>query len=222
MASNKRKYIKLTSPIGVAKYPWLNEPDIKFNPDGEYRTSLLLDPNEAADFLSELDQLADEAVAKAKEDLEDKGKGALAKKVTRKEPYMMEADQETGEETGKVEVRFKLKALIKTKKGKELRFTPALFDAQGKPLNKDNLIYGGSEIRVNFTPMSYYVPSTKMAGVTLQINAVQVIKLVTNGGGDADSFGFGVVEGGYQQPNEEEPQEAFAADSVEEEDETDF
>lgn len=198
MSINKNKRVRLTTPAGVAKYPYLSNPDTQFNAQGEFKTTLLLDPNEYADFLAELDALADKAVVSAVESLEKQGKKAHAKQVQRQEPYREEYDSE-GEPTGLVEVRFKSKAKITTRDGREMDLRPSLFDALGKPIDpKDVVIYGGSVIKVNFTPRAYYVSATKLAGVTLQLNAVQVIELVTGGsGGSASSFGFDTVEDGF-------------------------
>ena len=41
------KYVKLVTPKGVAKYPWLTKADTKFNPDGVYKTDLLISSEEA-------------------------------------------------------------------------------------------------------------------------------------------------------------------------------
>lgn len=188
MAKSKR--VRITTPKGIAKFPRLSSPDTKFNPDGEYRVILLLDPEKDKEFLDELDAMADAAVQKAQE--ENK---RYRKLIQRQEPYKMELDQD-GEETGLVEVKFKMRARVKSKDGKEYNFAPALFDAQGKPIDPTKInIGGGSIIRVNFTPNPYFVAATKTAGISLQLNAVQVLELVQYNGGDAASFGFEQEEG---------------------------
>ena len=192
MANKKR--VRLTTPKGVAKFPYLNRPDTKFNADGEYRVQLLLDPNDeqVQEFLQRLDELTDEAVEKVKDDLVKEGKKAKAKAVKRRAAYKNEEDQD-GEPTGMVEVKFRCKAKVKTKDGRVIELRPAIFDAKAKPV--ENLdIYGGSVIKVNFTPSPYYVASSGEAGITLQLNAVQVIELVSKAG-DAASFGFTEEEG---------------------------
>lgn len=191
---SNRKRVRLTTPKGIAKFPYLNKPDTKFNKDGEYRVQLILDPNDeqVQEFLNRLDELADEAVEKVKNDLIESGKKGKAKSVKRRAPYRDEEDQE-GESTGKVEIRFKSKARITTNDGRVIELRPALFDAKGNRI-ENIVVYGGSVIRVNFTPSPYYVPSSGEAGVTLQLNAVQIIELVT-GSADASFFGFGEEEG---------------------------
>lgn len=194
----KQNRVRLTTPKGVAKYPYLTSPDTKFDSAGIYRTSLLLDPKDPGveDFLAQLDSLADEAYEKAVEELKQKGKKAMAKQVTRQAPYIQEVDED-GNETGMVEVRFKCKAKVESKRhGKTMQLRPRLFDSKGNPIDPDDIsIYGGSVIRVNFTPSPFFVASSKMAGVSLLLNAVQVIELVSGGGADAESYGFTEEEG---------------------------
>lgn len=208
---------KLTSPKGIAKYPWLNKADTKFDPNGVFRVSLLFEPNEVEDFLARLDELADEAVAEAKEKLEEKGNKLAAKKVQRQDPYVMEMDRETAEETGKVEVKFKMKHFIQTKDG-EIELEPKLFDAKGNPVDRDEVkVYGGAILRVNFTPRKYYVAATKKAGVALQMNAVQIIELAERGG-DAEFYGFDAVENGGFDATKDAGGDGFST----EEDDNDF
>jgi hypothetical protein len=53
--------IRLTTPKGYAQYPYLKDPDTKFNPDGDYKVNLAMDDNEATGKL----------IAKLQETLED-------------------------------------------------------------------------------------------------------------------------------------------------------
>lgn len=189
-----KKRVRITSPKGIAKYPHLNKPDTKFKDVGEYVVTLLFNPNKIPEFLELLDQLTDEAVEEQKQILKDKKQAAKAKQMQRKPAYKMELDQD-GEETGKVEVRFKMKSVITLKNGDTRVLEPQLFDAQGAPVDKKKvLIYGGSVLKVNFTPSSYYMASSRMAGVTLYLNAVQILELVSRGG-NAGYYGFESEEG---------------------------
>ena len=45
---------KMTSPKGTAVWPWLNEPDTRFDDNGVYTVQLRLDAEEAAAFTAEL------------------------------------------------------------------------------------------------------------------------------------------------------------------------
>lgn len=193
MAQKKR----FVTPIGTAKFPWLNTPDTKWDPQGKFKVTLLVDPNENADFLALLDQIAEEAYQKGVAKLKKAKKMVQANQAIKKPLYAEEYD-ENGEPTGLVEVKFTSNASYRRKDGQEVKLKPALFDAEGKPMG-DNAprIWGGSKIRINFTPFDYYLATTKEAAASLKINAVQVIELVTEGGASADSYGFDSVEGGF-------------------------
>ena len=93
------KGIKLTTPTGVAKYPWLLKPDTKFNADGEYKVTLVLDKEEAEPVIEKIESVLTEHL----EELKMSGK----KKVKQGPlPYSDEEDDE-GNPTGNVEFKFK-------------------------------------------------------------------------------------------------------------------
>lgn len=188
----KRK--KLVTPIGVARYPYLNKPDTKFDKQGVYRVELLFDPQEHEEFLNRLDKLANEAVEDAKEELKEK-RPQDVEKVMKKEPYEKVYDED-GEPTGEVKVKFKMNHIIDTEDG-QIELNPDLFDAKGNQVDQDQVsIRGGSELRINFTPRPYYMASTKQAGISNQLNAVQIIKLVESYG-NADYYGFEEENDGF-------------------------
>ncbi len=197
MANNKRKRVRLTTPAGVASYPYLTKPDTQFNSDGDFKVDLVLDKEEHADFLARIDELAEKAFDKAVKQLKKEKKMAQAKQLEKHIPYEDIYDEETGEPTGQVKVKFKSKAKFKRKDGSVAHVEVALFDAQGKAINPKNIsIYGGSIIKVNFTPNEFHATGLKLAGISLRLNAVQIIELVSDGG-NAGSFGFDKVDDGY-------------------------
>ena len=53
----KSTYQVLTTPIGRAKYVWLNKPDTKFGQE-KYKTQLLIDPEEAKPLIKALQDTA--------------------------------------------------------------------------------------------------------------------------------------------------------------------
>lgn len=191
MADKKEKRIRYTSPAGIASWPKLNTPDAKY---GHYGVKLLLDPNDprTPPFLAFLDAETDKAVIAMKEE-----KGAkLAKTMERGAAYEDEMDTD-GNETGKVVVNFTMPSVIERKSdGKKWTLKPALFDAKGTPLAADVEIGGGSLIKVSFELSPYYVASSKKAGVSRRMVAVQVLDLKQwSGNSDASSFGFESEEG---------------------------
>jgi hypothetical protein len=191
MADKKQKNPRLTTPRGILKYPRLTVPDTKFNEDGEYSTKLLLEPDgkDVAKFLKQLDTETDKAVEYMKAENKQH-----AKKIVRVPAYVNEVDKE-GDETGKIELNFKMPAKVMAKKGpnkgKTFNFKPALFDAFGTPVEKELRIGGGTEGRVTFEFWPYFSAKDKNVGITRRMVAVKLIKLVEwNSNQDASAYGF--------------------------------
>lgn len=211
----KNNSVQITTPKGIANYPFLNEPDTKFNPDGEYKVNLSLANNEQNQaFIKKLEGIRDKLLAD-----HDQLKEAKAKN---KKPIIQDVYEEN--EDGDIVLKFKQKALIRTKEGKTFEKKVALFDRLGKPMT--DLIGYGSTIRVCAELSPYYMPSTKFAGVTMRLVAVKVLDLKAIGGDDASAYGFGEEEeGSYEADNEAEEQSFPDEDESEEYDEdkvTDF
>lgn len=194
MSEKKARLPRITSPKGVAKYPWLSNCDTQYNTDGVYKINLLIPAAEAVELCATLDAAAEAAFVKAKTEAKTP---AIAKLISMRKPYTSELD-EAGEETGNIEFKFKMYAKVKMKDGSIKTMKPFIFDSKGVQMTVCPAVYGGSVCRVNFTPAPYYVAKDKEAGVSLRLNAVQIITLVTGGRGDAKSLGFGAEEGGFE------------------------
>ena len=180
---NKIQYENIVTPAGRAIYPWLINPDTKFNALGEYKVSLSLHSSEAEPLIKKIDEAMEKAKALAPE----------GKKIKLQDPpYYNEVDGDE-QETGNILFKFKSKAQIQTKDGKTLRISPKLFDAKGTLLKDIDDIWGGSKIKISADVAPYYVGAVG-AGVSLRLKAVQIIELV-KGGGNADSYGFEATEG---------------------------
>lgn len=189
----KPKLARITSPKGIAKYPWLSRPDTQFNTDGVFKVNLLIPEAEAVGLCSVLDNAAAAALATARSAAKNP---AIAKAITLAPPYSKALD-DAGEETGNIEFKFKMNAKVTFSDGKTRDMKPAFFDAKGKALDECPNVYGGSVLKVNFSPAPYYAAAGKQAGVSLRINAVQIIELVTGGGGNAAGFGFAEEADGF-------------------------
>jgi len=165
----------ITTPKGLALYPWLSTPDTKYSEEGEYKVNLVLSKEDAQPIVDEINRIFAENLA-----AETKKQGKEIK--TANPPY---ADQlnDAGQPTGNVIFRFKSKAAYK----------PSNFDAKGTTMIESN-IWGGSEIRVNGTIAPYFT-SLVGAGIALRLRAVQVIKLVEGSGEGASRFGFDETAG---------------------------
>lgn len=199
MSDRKIKYV---TPAGVAVYPRLNEPDTKYKKEGEYSVKLRFKPSELpAEWLAQFEALLDESFEQKKAELIEKKHGAKAKSLTRRDVVQEEMDRETGEPTGYVTINCKMKASGISKAGKPWSRKPVLFDAARNTLDPAPAVWGGSVLKVAGEAMTYYAPNDNIVGVTFYLNAVQVLKLVTGGGGDASSFGFGEEEGFTAEPS---------------------
>lgn len=214
--SKKPKLVGGTSPIGIAKYPRLNQPDTKFKAAGEYSVKLILSAEDAAPLKEAIEAEAEKAVEATRADLEQKLvdakgatkpklKAALDKLEAGDLPIQPEYDDD-GEETGNLVINFKTNASYTDKKtGKTIHKEVSMFDAKGHKLEgkKRPSIWGGSKLSVAYQLVPYYNAATNKAGVSVRISAVQIIELVSGSGGNAASYGFGTHDG-YEAPEEAE------------------
>lgn len=204
MATSKRpSFISITTPAGIAVYPKLNAPDTKFKAGGEFAVRLKLTEAEAQPIIDKYEA----ALAKYFEDVKaelmagdgkDKAK-AKQLKLAADKPYKPEFDDE-GEPNGFMLVNFKMPHRI-TREGKEdLLLYPDVFDAAGKKLKNVPAIWGGSKLAVagQLRPFSTAIG----VGMSLRLQAVQIIELVSQGQRDAGGYGFGATEGGYESNDE--------------------
>lgn len=201
---------KITTPEGTFSFPWLTTPDTKFNPEGEYRVSLVLPADEAEPLVAEIRATMEQAMADAKANFE----GQLAKATTGRdkaklqraldnlkmapEPFKESYDDD-GNPDGSLIFRFKLKAQYK-RKGSDVvtRRSPKIFDAAGREMINPPAIWGGTRGCIGGFIKPYSIATDGSVGASLNLSAVQIIDLVTEGGGNAASFGFSSKEGGYR------------------------
>jgi len=189
--SKKREHF--VTPKAEAVWPCLNEPNTKFNPEGDYSVALVFDRNDK-DFKklsTALKTARDErfaAWAKENPKLRKKAKPA---------PVFVKDVDEDGNDTGRVLVRFKMRAGGTSKRtGKAFTMKPDIFDAQGIKLDDPPNIGNGSILKVAYTlGAGGYVASAGKFYLAPQLNAVQIIELVEFGKRDAESYGFSAEEG---------------------------
>ncbi len=206
MADAKKKPTivgKGNSPEGIAVFPALTTPDTKFakNGIGVYKTGLKLPADHP--FVEKVREMHEAACKAARKELEEKNadlpkpKQVNLAKVIDSDPPMKDDVDTEGNPTGNVIINFKANAGYidkKTEQVKPLRMP--LFDAKGKPV-KGIDVWGGSRIAVNYEALPYYVASSKSVGVSLRLNAVQVIELRNGQAKDAAAFGFGSHDEGF-------------------------
>lgn len=199
---------RYTTPLGVAQYPWLVEPDTKFNPDGDYKVNMLF-----AKWTPELKYIVNDL----NQMLEEYYQGIITDpKYAKNASKIQKADIWEEDCDGNIVMKFKQKAIIKSIKGTHEVKIP-IFDSKGKPLS-DIKLGGGSQIKLCFSAAPYYVPSTRMCGLSLRPVAVQVIELKEWAeGGTMQAYGFkdeDGYEGAEAAEDEDPPFETFTNDLV--------
>jgi hypothetical protein len=161
-----------------------------FNEDGEYKIGVIVTKKEADAFKKQLKPFYDAAYEQevAKNGGEEVKKAATSPVV----------DNKDGDEGG-WEIKAKLKAKVTGRDGTVHNLKVGLFDSQGKPHPKDVVVAGGSKVKVAVRPKFWNVPAVGGFGMTLELDAVQIIDLQAFNPGErtGESFGFTAVEGGY-------------------------
>ena len=94
----------ITTPVGVALYPWLSKPDTEYNKYGEYKVNLVLSKKEAQPIIDTINEVFSENL---KDELKKQKKKTIK---TANPPYADELDDD-GKATGNVIFKFKSKAL---------------------------------------------------------------------------------------------------------------
>lgn len=184
-----RKKDYFTSPRGRAEYPHLVEPDTKFDADGKYKVNLIVSGPEAQAFKEAIDKRMEKNLQRIEEQGKDPGNTHL--------PYEELED-------GSFRFKFKSNAKGETREGKTFSRTIPLFDAAGNPVTDLDGVGGGSIIRVAGEFGLWGPFGATGSGVTLRINAVQIIEL-NEYEASAETYGF-------------EAEDGFTADEVEADD----
>lgn len=191
---------KVVTPKGTAIWPKLNAPDTKYNADGVYEVKLAFDAGtDLSAIKNKVQQQIDRKYDEMVEQLEADGKGGLAKKLAKRpldDHFKAEEDEQTGDETGRVIIKAKMKASgVSKKTGKRWERKPDIVDAKGNKLRNVPSIGGGTEMKLCVELAPYYAPNDKVIGVSFRLAAVQIIKLVSFGERSAGDYGFGAEEG---------------------------
>jgi hypothetical protein len=175
------------SPAGEAGYLHIAKPNTKFNADGEFSADLILEGDAAEQFKAELTAAAeagrDEIVGKEKNP-------AKAKKLAKYNlhvPFVEETDEE-GEETGRTIFRFKNKAKGKKRDGSTFNVRIPIVDSKRKEIPDASKLGRGSVIKVAYAVVPFAMDATQKIGVTLRLQAVQVIQPKWFEGGAANAF----------------------------------
>ena len=213
MADKKKYAPRLTTPIGVLRYPHINKPDAKFNPDKpRYKAPLILDAADAQNIIDLVtaDQEFGLPAAEALRETAVTNARKAGKKLKPKDdpnnaelklPYSEMVDPDTGADTGQFVVNIGGNDRYKKADGSTVMLTVKFFSAAGQPIAERDKpeVWGGSRVRVCYTHFPYYNSATNEYGVSLRLEAVKLIEVRSGGGaGDAAGFGFGDAEEGYE------------------------
>jgi len=187
--ATKTKRPMIITPEGIAKYPWVNNPNTTFSEEGEYKIGVVVTKKEADAFQKKIKPYYDAAYEQ-----EVAKNGGKAVKKAKSSPVVVNDGEEGG-----WEIRAKLKAKVVSRDGTIHNLKVGLFDSQGKPHPKDVVVGGGSKVKAAVRPKFWNVPAVGGFGMTLELSAVQIIDLQAFNPGErtSESFGFTSVEGGY-------------------------
>ncbi len=169
---------QITTPKGTAQYPKLRTPEYYEGAEVGYTIQMLFSQEDTDKLLS----ILDEELEAAKGLSEFKGKKWTNARNGSRE-----------DKNGDTVFKFKTKSSYTTKAGETKQRVIPIFDAKGTPIKGD--IGHGSVCRVRFTVNPYH-KSANNCGLTLYLDAVQVIEFKEPGGVSADKFGF-TEEDGY-------------------------
>jgi len=195
----------LTTPKGVAKYPWLTKADAKFG-DPKYKVDLIVpDDAEGLDgFTAKLADLLNEHF----ENIKEERSGEFDDIVLEEVPWFEEEDGTA--------FRCGLNKSGKNKKtGETWENKISFYSAGGKPLDSGSVpkIGGGSVLRISIEPRLWTMPDSEgrgkskktflKVGISLRIKGVQILEVHNiTPTQSAEDHGFGEEEGFEYNPDE--------------------
>jgi hypothetical protein len=202
-----KDYKKGATPAGTFVYPKINEPDHRFAHEfGEFSVHLDLSGQAAEDLKKVIDEQLEFEYA---HECAEKGEELL------RSQYLPYGQATEGKEKTPIEgvTRFKFKRKAggrygpkHAKAGETWKGSFPIFAASGTSLVEET-VWGGTIGRVSYLIVPWFTPSLGF-GVRLQIEAVKIIKLVTQGERAPEEYGF-EDEAGYAVPANTATEEHF-------------
>lgn len=208
--ANDVPMLNIITPRGVAIFPRLNTPDTKYVPEGQYSAKVSIVPSDEqdgmvgrqpaslAELIAALEGVRDEFAEKQRKTLAASAdpKAKAKAKTLKVADIGEEGLDDEGNPNGQVILKAKMKASGTSAKGPWTR-KPVLFDAANKKIpDGAPAVYGGSVLKLAAQARPYYSAKDNVVGVTLYLEAAQVIELVSAGGGrSAAAYGFGATDG---------------------------
>lgn len=200
--SDKPEYKKVRTERGTLLFCRTTVPDTKYKASGEYTATIKLTDADSLELRQQIDALHEAQYEHAKAELlAMKDKAAAKRKLDKLTkgalPYTEDLDKETGEPTGSFLFKFKMAAEFKDRKTGETRFMrPIIFNTAGRKAPDSTVINNGSVGKISGSISPYYIDGTGAAGVSLKMEAIQVIK--SSKSFDADHFGFTAEDDGEE------------------------
>ncbi len=170
---------KITSPKGTAMYPHLRQPEMYEGSEVGYTITMMFSKADT----EKIEKFLKEELEAAKNSSEFKGKSWKNARLGIKE-----------DKNGDKVVKFKTSTAFKGRNGEVIPRTIPIFDAHGNVFKGD--IGNGSICKVSFSVGAYHKSSTN-CGLSLYLQAVQVLDRKEPGGMNADSYGFSKNEDGF-------------------------
>lgn len=192
-----------TTPAGIAVYPHLHLPDTKYDDAGVYTSKLRF--KLADDGVSKLMDLINDEMAVSLVEALEKWETAVKeetdakkkRKLKAKPPVAADPPFDLDEDDGTVEVNFKMKASgVSRKDGRKWKRRPRVYDANLQVVPAGTKVGGGSTLKVGFNVNRFWTTLIG-AGVSLQLEAVQILELKQFTGASAEDAGFEVADGGF-------------------------
>jgi hypothetical protein len=189
-------------------FPALTKPDYGNEafpqPDGVYKVNLRMTEEDAEPLIAKLTPVWEQAEKDGQEEFDAlpvANRKKLKNGFQMNDMFEREYDKDTEEETGYVIFKFKSKASGKNKKGERWTRKVPLFNAKGVLLKNPPNVWGGTEGKVSYEVAPYFIAGQGQAGISLRLQAVQILELVSEGSRSASGYGFG-EEDGYDEANE--------------------
>ena len=197
---------------GSALWSKCVEPDYTYKPEGEFSIKVVISPEEFEkyndSFTADLEAYLEETIASL-----PAAKQKSARATIKINDWAAPDLDQNGDETGDYQVRCTRKSVFVSKKhNKEYPQRIALFlGSPSAPLNATE-IGNGSTVVVAVIPRPYFIAASKAVGMSFQLQAVLVKKLVEVGTKEAGSiFDDEVDEGEFAKEEAPEPVSAEKA-----------
>lgn len=199
----KKKRTTYTTPKGTVLFAHLVSPDYgteKYpNPAGSFSLSLVLSADDSDRLKAKLSSEIEEAREHTREKFSKLKPAARAKFGSPSFNNICEPEYDKNDEpTGNYRWRFKTGAFVEDKNtGRKRERTVPMFDSLNQRVSLAEEPGNGSIAKVAFVASPYFVDGQGMGGLSLYLNAVQLIKLTKAGERSAEDYGFAEEDGGF-------------------------